>query len=461
MRPKSNGSSTIGVKKSVVATIAWVSFSRYTAASSLDSMPTSSSFGIARTGVFDRMSESTAGAILQPQPPPWVSCVRRTSSEGAFTSSVGWVESVPESARKRPAVKFPSVASAHEIDLFAEVIDVRSPSEFAEDHVPGAGNFPVLDDEERARIGTLYKQASPFESKKLGAALVSRNIARHLEADFARRDRSWRPLVYCWRGGKRSEAMAHVLREVGWQAAQLEGGYKAYRREVVAQLAIRPREFRYLVLCGETGSAKSRLLEALGRHGAQALDLERLAAHRGSVLGNLPGAPQPSQKAFETRVWDALRKLDPHRPVFVEAESKKIGQLQVPDALLETMRAAACVRVEAPVEARVRFLIDEYRHFLADPAGLKAQLDCLVTLHGREVIGRWKAAADRGDWPSLVADLLENHYDPAYRKSTHRNYVQLERAHVFRPRDLASPAIAVLAAELAVIAGREAVPAGT
>jgi len=356
-------------------------------------------------------------------------------------------------------MKFPDLVSAREIDLFDEVIDVRSPSEFAEDHLPGAGNFPVLDDAERARIGTLYKQVSPFESKKLGAALVSRNIARHLEKSFAGRDRGWRPLVYCWRGGKRSGAMTHVLREIGWQAAQLDGGYKAFRREVVARLATQPREFRYLVLCGETGSAKSRLLEALAAAGAQALDLERLAAHRGSVLGNLPGAPQPAQKMFETRLWDALRRLDPQRPVFVEAESKKIGQLQVPDALLETMRAAECIRIEAPTEARVRFLIEEYGHFLADPATLKAQLDCLVALHGREVIGRWRAAADRGEWPALVADLLENHYDPAYRKSTHRNYARLDAARVLQPRDLSPSAIAGLATELAALAARE--PAAT
>jgi tRNA 2-selenouridine synthase len=356
-------------------------------------------------------------------------------------------------------VKFPDIARVGEIDLFDELIDVRSPAEFAEDHVPRAVSFPVLDDEERARIGTLYKQVSPFESKKLGAALVSRNIARHLEASFVKRDKSWRPLVYCWRGGKRSGAMTHVLREIGWQAAQLDGGYKAYRREVVARLASQPREFRYLVLCGETGSAKSRLLQALAAAGAQVLDLEQLAAHRGSVLGDLPDAPQPSQKMFETRVWDGLRKLDPHRPVIVEAESKKIGQLQVPDSLLETMRAAECIRIEAPVAARVQFLIDEYRHFLADPSTLKAQLDCLVALHGREVIARWRAAADRGEWEALVADLLENHYDPAYRRSTHRNYARLGEARVLRPQDLSVPAIAGLATELAALVEREAAPA--
>jgi tRNA 2-selenouridine synthase len=255
--------------------------------------------------------------------------------------------------------------------------------------------------------------------------------------------------------------MVHVLRRIGWQAAQLQGGYKAYRREVLAQLERLPREFRYVVLCGETGSAKSRLLEALGAAGAQVLDLERMAAHRGSVLGSLPAEPQPSQKLFETRLWDGLRKLDPGAPVFVEAESKKIGQLQVPDALLETMRAGECVRVEAPLAARVQFLIGEYRHFLADPAQLKAQLDCLVGLHGRETIGAWRTLADRGKWEELVEALLVAHYDPAYRRSTQKNYAGLAMARVLRPGDLSPAAIAGLAEALRAVTGREPVAAPT
>jgi tRNA 2-selenouridine synthase len=356
-------------------------------------------------------------------------------------------------------VRFPDSATVAQLDLFDEVIDVRSPAEYAEDHVPGAASCPVLDDAERAAIGTLYKQVSPFDAKRRGAALVSRNIARHLETAFAGRGRDWRPLVYCWRGGKRSGAMTHVLREVGWQAAQLEGGYKAYRRAVVAALETLPRRFRYIVLCGETGSAKSRVLEALAAAGAQVLDLERLAQHRGSVLGNLPGTPQPTQKMFETLVWDRLRRLEPAVPVFVEAESKKIGQLQVPDALLESMRASDCARVEAPVAARVAFLIGEYRHFLEDPAALKAQLDCLTGLYGKDTIGGWQALADRGEWERLVAELLTAHYDPAYHRSTDRNYARLAEAHVVRPRDLSPASIAGVAQELLALARREAATA--
>ncbi len=332
---------------------------------------------------------------------------------------------------------------------FDAVLDARSPAEFAEDHVPGAISCPVLDDAERAHVGTLYAQDSPFAAKRIGAALVARNIARHLETLLAEKPRTWRPLVYCWRGGKRSAAFAHVLREVGWQACTLEGGYKAYRRHVVEQLAELPVKFTFRVVHGVTGSGKSRLLRALARTGAQVLDLEELAAHRGSVLGNLPGEAQPSQKLFESRLLAALERLDRARQVYVEGESRKIGQLQVPAALIETMRASDCVLIEAPIETRVALLMQEYRHFFSDPAALGAQLDCLAALHGRERIDAWKQLAARGDWQAFVARLLVEHYDPAYRRSAARNFVRLPEAAVLRVRSPDEAAFEHLAAGLA------------
>src|SRR5215472_1873107 len=206
---------------------------------------------------------------------------------------------------------------------YAVRIDVRSPVEFALDHVPGAANHPVLSDAERERVGTLYAD-SPFEARKLGAAIVARNIATMIESAFMDEPREWRPLVYCWRGGQRSRALVQVLHEIGWRAVQLEGGYRAYRRHVAAELERLPLRFRYVVICGLTGSGKSRLLAALARAGAQTLDLEGLARHRGSVLGGLPGTAQPSQKAFESGLCEALARLDPSRPVFVESESRRI-----------------------------------------------------------------------------------------------------------------------------------------
>jgi len=336
-----------------------------------------------------------------------------------------------------------------QLDVFDEIVDVRSPAEFALDHVPDAVNCPVLDDAERARVGTLYTQVSPFDARKLGAALVSKNIARHIEERFLARARGWRPLVYCWRGGKRSASMAHVLREIGWDAATLEGGYRTYRREVLAQLEELPKPFRFRVVCGATGSGKSRLLEALAAQGAQVLDLEHLARHRGSVLGDLPDEPQPSQKMFDSLVWGALRKFDPSRPVFVEAESKRIGQIQVPAALLARMRDGECLRLDVPVAERVRFLIEEYRHFLEGPAGLKEKLLCLKALHGHAVIDRWVAQADASAWEDLVGDLLVNHYDPAYLRAATRNFPHYDDGELLRIERLDEAGLKQAAGQLA------------
>ena len=309
-----------------------------------------------------------------------------------------------------------------QIGDFDEIIDVRSPAEYAEDHVPGAISAPVLSNEERAHIGALHKQSSAFDAKKAGAALVARNIAAHLEENFSGRPKHWRPLIYCWRGGQRSGAMTEIFNRIGWRAAQLEGGYKSYRHSVIERLDALPRGLTFRVVCGVTGSGKSRLLRALDTEQAQVLDLEELAQLRGSVLGNLPGAPQPSQKMFETRVLAKLATFDPARPVFVEAESKKVGDLRVPEVLMEAMRASSCLRVEMEVPLRVELLKDEYAHFLTQPDLLGTQLDCLVTLHGRERIGAWKSLAASGAWDELVQRLLTEHYDPAYLRGMGRNY---------------------------------------
>lgn len=327
------------------------------------------------------------------------------------------------------------VVTTHELGEYDEIIDARSPAEFAEDHLPGAINLPVLDNEERARIGTLHKQVSAFEAKKAGAALVSRNIAHHLDAYFAEKPKGYRPLVYCWRGGSRSGAFTTILRAVGWSAAQLEGGYKAYRHHVIEALERLPKQFRFVVICGPTGVGKSRFLRALRACGAQVLDLEEMAAHMGSVLGGYPDRPQPSQKYFETLIWDTLRKFDPHKPVFVESESKKIGKLQTPDVLLQTVRASDCINLMADIPVRIALLKEEYAHFLADAQALGRQLDCLTRLQGKARIDTWKAQGQAGQWDELVAELLACHYDPAYARSLGRNYMQASQSPSYTLKD--------------------------
>ncbi|MEW5787472.1 MAG: tRNA 2-selenouridine(34) synthase MnmH [Pseudomonadota bacterium] len=337
--------------------------------------------------------------------------------------------------------------SVEEAYTFDAIIDTRSPGEYAEDRLPGAINLPVLDNEERARIGTLHKQVSAFAAKKAGAALVSRNIAHHLETVLADKPRDYRPLVYCWRGGNRSGAFTTVLRAIGWNACQLEGGYKAYRRHVVNQLETLPGRFAFRVVCGPTGVGKSRFLRALDESGAQVLDLEDMAAHMGSVLGAYPDRPQPAQKWFESRVWHALSRFDPARPVFVESESKKIGNLHTPEQLLLAMRAAPCLNLEADIPVRVELLKQEYAHFLADPEALGVQLDCLTALQGRERIDAWKTLARAGRWDELVADLLVRHYDPAYGRSLGKNYVNAPGAPCLNLTDPSSEAVLALARE--------------
>jgi tRNA 2-selenouridine synthase len=325
---------------------------------------------------------------------------------------------------------------AADASRFDSVIDVRSPAEFAEDHLPGAVNWPVLDDEQRRIVGTLYKQSSPLQARKVGAAMVARNIADHLDRWVIARPREWRPLVYCWRGGQRSGALGWFLGQIGFRTAQLVGGYKAFRALVRSELQTLPQNHRFQVLCGRTGSAKTRLLHALAEQGAQTLDLEGLAGHRGSVLGALPGHAQPSQKRFDTLCWQALKGFDGTRPVFVEGESTKIGVLRVPEALIERLREQGqCIHVELGPSARLRLLLRDYGHFSADAEGFCRLLEGLVELRGREVVKAWQAQARAGQWSEVFGALMQQHYDPMYERSLRRSYRRLPQAMPLLLRD--------------------------
>ena len=330
----------------------------------------------------------------------------------------------------------------------ADIIDARSEGEYAEDFIPGAMNHPVLDNDERARVGTMNKEVSPFAAKRMGAALVSRRIADMLEQHFADKPRDWAPLIYCWRGGRRSGSLTLVLRQIGFKAVQLEGGYKAYRARVAAELTELPKRFKYVTICGCTGTGKTVLLHALREAGAQVIDLEGLANHKGSLLGESVTTPQPSQKRFDSLLWAELRALDPSRPVFVESESKRIGLVQMPDAMRETMAAGQCVWLDVPVAARVAHLRGEYEHFVADPALLMQKLAPLKALRGGEKIGEWQAFANAGTVDPLVESLLVDHYDPLYTTAIKRNYPNLPAAFQLRIESLTAKALGDGAAAL-------------
>ena len=315
------------------------------------------------------------------------------------------------------AVTFTSLRDLAET-RFDDIIDVRSPSEFAADHLPGAVNVPVLDDEERARVGTIYKQVSPFDARKLGAALISRNVAGHLEGPLANKPGGWRPLLYCWRGGQRSGSMATILSQIGWRAEIIHGGYKSWRGLVVQALEADPQA-RLILLDGNTGSAKTELLHLLAVRGIQIIDLEGLANHRGSLFGSR--GPQPSQRMFEGRLAQVLANLDLTRPVVIEAESSAIGRCRIPPRLWKAMCDAARIEVQAPADERAHYLARTYVELTSAPDRLALTIDQLRPFHSAEHIAEWHIMAARSDYVSLAKALILAHYDPRYAKHRARS----------------------------------------
>lgn len=303
-------------------------------------------------------------------------------------------------------------------DLFDTLIDVRSPAEFEEDHIPGAINLPVLSNDERAKVGAIYVQDDPFKARKIGAALVAKNTADHLQTVLKDKPGGWRPLTYCWRGGQRSGSFATILSEIGWRVAVLEGGYKSYRRAVRTQLydAAPPR---LVVLDGDTGSGKTELLHRLAARGAQVIDLEGLANHRGSIFGFRPGG-QPSQKAFETALAEALRGLDCARPILVEAESAKVGRLNIPPVIWGAMGEAPRLLIRASAPARAGYLARAYADLAQHAGRLRERIEALRPFHSAETMGQWLGFADAGAHEKLARALIEAHYDPRYRRERER-----------------------------------------
>lgn len=298
---------------------------------------------------------------------------------------------------------------------FDEIIDVRSPSEFAYDHIPGAISLPVLSDEERAAVGTIYVQDDRFKARKIGAALVSRNAAHHLETYLADKPGSYRPLVYCWRGGQRSGSFTTILKQIGWRADAIDGGYQSYRKLVVNCLYDAPFPAPVVLLDGNTGTAKTEILNLLPDRGLQIIDLEGLAQHRGSLLGGRDGG-QPSQKAFESALATEVTALDSRRTVVLEAESSKIGDRSLPPSIWAAMRSAPRLLLEAPLDERARYLARAYADVTRDIEELTSRLRPLHRRHSWDRVNIWIDMARAGDFRELAKQLMEQHYDPLYHR---------------------------------------------
>jgi tRNA 2-selenouridine synthase len=339
------------------------------------------------------------------------------------------------------ALVHPHQLEVQEFSSYSLVIDARSPHEYEEDHIPGAVNLPVVDDAEYAEVGTRHK-TDKHAAYLIGVEYSLKNIASHIKPLISKYTPQDRFLVYCFRGGKRSRLWADNLRTIGFEVDVLAGGWKNYRRWVRAGLESLPRALTYRVLCGPTGCGKTRVLHELQRQGHQVLELEGLASHRGSLLGALPGQPQPTQKLFDTMLLDTLRRFDPRQPVWLEAESKKIGNLQLPDALFEAMHVSPVVNIVAPMAERVTLWREDYPHFAADPVSMVRTLEPLKPLVGKEVLAEWMGFAVAGRVDELFESVMTKHYDPCYSRSTRRSYGPKVEETTVELQSLTRPALA-------------------
>ena len=304
---------------------------------------------------------------------------------------------------------------------FDTIIDVRSPLEFAEDHIVGAINCPVLSDLERQKVGTIYKKESSFKAKIIGSSLTAKNIAFHIENKFMEKKWSWQPLIYCWRGGQRSKAFSIVLSEVGWRTNQLKGGYKEYRNQVIKFLDNIGPKLKITLISGKTGSAKTKILKSIENEGGQILDLEGLANHKGSLLGKIPDLIQPSQKFFESLIFNKIQNLNLKDKIYIEAESSKIGNIHIPKSIWKKMINSPRIEISANVELRAKFLVSYYDYMCNDPTLINPIIKGLKNRLSKKLFDEWTNLIDRKKWFDLTKSFLENHYDPSYSSNTIKN----------------------------------------
>lgn len=289
------------------------------------------------------------------------------------------------------------------------LIDVRTPAEFAKGHIPGAHNLPLFTNEERAVVGTAYKQESPEEALLRGLEFVGPKMRSFVEQS-GQISGERQVVVHCWRGGRRSESMGWLLKLAGFDVLTVRGGYKAYRNYILQ--SFEKRTLPLIVLGGYTGSGKTEVLKALAARGEQVIDLEGLARHKGSAFGALGEAGQPSVEQFENDLYEAFRAIDPGRRVWVEDESQSIGRVYIPLGFWRQMRRAPVFFLDIPRPERVRYLVESYAQFP------KEQLAGSFTRIQKRLGGRHLqvalAAMDAGDF-AKAAEIGLQYYDKAYR----------------------------------------------
>jgi tRNA 2-selenouridine synthase len=294
-------------------------------------------------------------------------------------------------------------------------VDVRTPLEYAEDHIPGAINIPLISNEERKEIGTIYKQTGSFAARIRGLELTAPRIPDMVAA--VGHAAAGRPiLVYCWRGGLRSKAVTAILDLAGYRAVQLMGGYKAFRNHVSSFFEPFRPPGPLVVIHGMTGIGKTTFLLGLRSYNFTVIDLEGLAGHRGSAFGELGVTQHPSQKRFETLLWNAFRAVSPGNPVLVEGESKRIGRLSLPGDMYEVMLYSAKVWCHASLETRIRRLIAEYGR-PAYREGMAIALQRIRKRIGGEKYTEIAGYLERWELEPFTAELIKHYYDKVYYKS--------------------------------------------
>lgn len=312
------------------------------------------------------------------------------------------------------------------------VLDVRSPAEFAHAHIPNAHSFPIFSNEERAEIGTAYKQCSREAAIKIGFKAFGSRLNDYVEAaEKIGSGNDKEILVHCWRGGMRSNAMAWLLDFYGFKVGLLEGGYKSYRNAVLKSFE---KSYPFLVLGGKTGSGKTGILKELAKKGYAVLDLEDLACHKGSAFGDIPGRKQPGQEQFENKLHQTLRKLtkEPPQTIFVEDESQRIGQVNLPGSLYQSIRNGHQLYLDIPFAARLEYILQDYAtvptaELIAAILRIKKRLGPLESKTAINFLLE--------DDKQACFDILLQYYDKQYTKSLanraiHLDTVTLSTVHI-------------------------------